>query len=143
VGAGRSRITLYSIGFASYYMVAGTARAVLRHRVGSWLIAAAAIKLAGYLYWTTVRPEFSSAVYDYVPNMLAVMVMGIMLKRRRRDPAGSWLTAGVAVSFLAAGVQLGGLTLAEHFNHNDLYHVVQMLALVMFYRGASRLQDVR
>lgn len=137
------RITLYSIGFASYYMVAGTARAALRHRIGSWLIVAAAVKLAGYLYWTTVRPEFRLAVYDYIPNMLAVLVMGLLLKRRRRDSAGSWLAAGVVVSFLAAGVQLSGLTLAEHFNHNDLYHVIQMLALVLFYRGASRLQDVR
>ncbi|MDA0206862.1 MAG: hypothetical protein O3A53_16985 [Acidobacteria bacterium] len=124
-------------------MAAGTARAVLRHRVGSWLIFAAAVKLAGYLYWTTVRPEFSMAVYDYVPNMLAVLVMGLILKRRLRDPAGSWLAAGVVVSFLAAGVQLSGLTLAENFNHNDLYHVIQMIALVLFYRGASRLQDVR
>ena len=137
------RITLYSIGVASYYMVAGTARAALRHQIGSWMILVAAVKLAGYLYWTTVRPEFSMAVYDYVPNMLAVLVMGMMLKRRRRDPAGFWLAAGVVVSFLAAGIQLSGLALAENFNHNDLYHVIQMLALVLFYRGASRLQDVR
>jgi hypothetical protein len=137
------RITLYSIGFASYYMVAGTARAALRHRVASWLIVVAAVKLAGYLYWTTVRPEFRMAVYDYVPGMAAVLVMGMMLKRRRRESAGSWLAAGVVVSFLAAGVQLSGLTLAENFNHNDLYHVIQMAALVLFYRGASRLQDIR
>ena len=137
------QITLYSVGFASYYMVAGTARAALRHRVGSWLIVVAALKLAGYLYWTTVRPEFSMAVYDYVPNMLAVLVMGLILTRRLRDPAGSWLAAGVVVSFLAAGVQLSGLTLAENFNHNDLYHVIQMIGLVLFYRGASRLQDIR
>lgn len=137
------RVTLYSIGVASYYMVAGTARAVLRHRIASWMIVVAAVKLAGYLYWTTVRPEFSLAVYDYVPNMLAVLVMGILLKRRRRDPSGFWLAAGVVVSFLAAGIQLSGLSLAENFNHNDLYHVVQMVALVMFYRGAARLQDVR
>ena len=137
------RITLYSIGIASFYMVAGTARAAMRHRIGTWFIAVAVVKLAGYLYWTTVRPKFSTAVYDYVPNMIAVLVMGMMLKRLRRDRAGSWLAAGVMVSFLAAAVQLSGLTLAQNFNHNDLYHVIQMIALVLFYRGASRLQDVR
>ena len=137
------RNTLYSIGFPSYYMVAGTARAAMRRRLGNWLIVVAAVKLAGYLYWTTIRPEFSLAVYDYVPNMLAVLVMGVMLKKRRRDPAGFWLAAGVVVSFFAAAVQQSGLTLAENFNHNDLYHVIQMVALVLFYRGASRLQDVR
>lgn len=137
------RITLYSIGVASYFMVAGTARAALRHRIGSWMIGVAALKLAGYLYWSTVRPEFSVAVYDYVPNMIVVLVMGVMLRRRRRDPAGLSLATGVVVSFLAAGIQQSGLALAEYFNHNDLYHVVQMFALVLFYRGASHLQDVR
>lgn len=137
------RTTLYAIGFASFYMVAGTARAALRTRIASWLILISAIKLVGFLYWTTLDPGFGKVVLDYVPNMIAVFVMGLMLRKRRRDRAGSWLAAGVIVSFIAAGIQVSGLTLHEHFNHNDLYHVIQMGALTLFYRGAAGLQDIR
>ena len=46
-------------------------------------------------------------------------------------------------STLRAGamVQASGFRLHEHFNHNDLYHVIQMVALVLLYRGAKRLQS--
>jgi hypothetical protein len=31
--------------------------------------------------------------------------------------------------------------LHRHFNHNDLYHVIQVAAMLLFYRGARRLTD--
>jgi hypothetical protein len=33
-----------------------------------------------------------------------------------------------------------GVGVTEHFNHNDLYHLVQMVALYFFYRGACVLR---
>lgn len=137
------RVTLYSIGIASFYMLTGTARAALRYRVASWVILVALIKLAVYLYRCSVTPSFHLAVYDYVPNMAAVLVMGVLLKKQYGDGSGIWIAAGVVISFVAAGVQLAGVTLHAHFNHNDLYHVIQMGSLVLFHRGASSLQDMR
>jgi hypothetical protein len=39
----------------------------------------------------------------------------------------------------AALVQRSGFALHRHFNHNDLYHVVQMLGTWLLYRGGSEL----
>jgi hypothetical protein len=52
-----------------------------------------------------------------------------------------WIVAGVALSAAAALVQASGFALHRHFNHNDLYHVIQLAAIVLFYRGARRLTD--
>jgi hypothetical protein len=41
----------------------------------------------------------------------------------------------------AALVQASGFALYRHFNHNDLYHVIQIAAMVLLYRGARRLTD--
>ena len=48
-----------------------------------------------------------------------------------------WLKAGLWVSL--AGLAIQQLRLAPHpnFNHNDLYHSVQAVALYCFYRGAK------
>jgi hypothetical protein len=46
------------------------------------------------------------------------------------------------VSCLAAAVQFNGIALHQHFNHNDLYHVVQMGGMYLFYRGALILKDL-
>jgi hypothetical protein len=53
------------------------------------------------------------------------------------------MVAGVAVSIAAAAVQASGLDLHQHFNHNDLYHLVQLGALLLYYRGVRLLTDRR
>ena len=53
----------------------------------------------------------------------------------------AWLIAGVLVSLVAGIVQARRLALHRHFNHNDLYHVIQMAALYAFYRGGALLVD--
>jgi hypothetical protein len=49
----------------------------------------------------------------------------------------------VALSVLGAGVQASGLALHRQFNHNDLFHVIQLAGSVAFYRGARCLRDRR
>ena len=45
------------------------------------------------------------------------------------------------VSVIAACVQASGFALHRHFNHNDLYHVIQIAAMVLFFIGCRRLRD--
>jgi hypothetical protein len=45
----------------------------------------------------------------------------------------------VGLSLLAGVVQQAQWSLSEHFNHNDVFHLIQALALVAFYAGGKRL----
>lgn len=49
-----------------------------------------------------------------------------------------WLTTLVLVVAVAAAVQQLHVSPTAAFNHNDLYHVLQLLALFGFYRAAQR-----
>jgi len=44
--------------------------------------------------------------------------------------------ASLATSVLGAGIQAAGLAPHPSFNHNDLFHVVQMGSLLLLARGA-------
>src|SRR5205823_9063677 len=59
----------------------------------------------------------------------------------RGDHASRWMLAGVAVSVLAAAAQASGFDPHPRFNHNDLYHAIQVAAMLLFYAGAARLRD--
>ena len=48
------------------------------------------------------------------------------------------MLGGVLMSLVAAIVQQAGWDLHRWFNHNDLYHAIQAVAIWMFYRGAMR-----
>ncbi len=134
------KATVFSIGLVSYFVVMGMARALFRGSALGAVRFAALLKLGAYWWWMAFHDEFRYVIYDYAPSLLASMLAGLWLWRMRAQPAGGWIAAGVVVSFLGAGVQLSGFALHEHFNHNDLYHVIQMAGLGLLYRGARHLE---
>ena len=76
-------------------------------------------------------------IYVVLDTGIALAVVAALHLWKRNGP----MLAGVAVSVIAGLVQASGLTLHEHFNHNDLYHVIQTVAVVLLYQGAKRLQS--
>lgn len=59
-----------------------------------------------------------------------------------RSDGLKWLKWGVVVTLVALAALVGRVSLHEHFNHNDLYHVIQMAGLYCLYRGARLLHGL-
>jgi hypothetical protein len=130
------KITTYSIGIVSFLFVAGTAKGFFgpkAARVWSWI---AGLKLVVFWLWMISHSDFLYLVIDYVPSLTAVFVFSIIAFLKEKNVSSPWLAAGVIVSFIGAGIQVGELSPHTFFNHNDLYHVIQMGALYLFFRGA-------
>ena len=51
----------------------------------------------------------------------------------------SWLKWGIAVSAFGFVIQKVGWEIHHHFNHNDLFHIIQIAGFWCFYEGARRL----
>lgn len=132
---------VYSIGIASFLMLSGTILASVPRAAGKWFLGAAVLQLAAYAVWMRTHDDFLYVIYDYAPAMVAVLVLQGFAAHTRRDPSARWIIAGVLVSFGAAGIQQSGFDIHQHFNHNDLYHIVQMGAVYLLYRGACLLRD--
>jgi Family of unknown function (DUF6962) len=60
----------------------------------------------------------------------------------RRKTGHRWLQRGLIVTLLGVAIEQSGWGLYTHFNHNDLYHVVQMAGLYCLYRGALILEGL-
>ena len=132
--------TLLVLGVASAGMVAGSALATAP---GIWrlaLLALAVAKLALYWAWVWRDDRFIWVVADTGSAFVLVALLHTLCWRA---PGSRWIVAGVAVSIAAAAVQASGLDLHRHFNHNDLYHLVQLAALLAYYRGVRVLADRR
>ncbi len=70
------------------------------------------------------------------------MVSGVLASSiSRNDESARWLVTGVLVTLLGFAVQQSRIQLPVNFNHNDIYHVVQIGALCLFFRGARLLKD--
>lgn len=122
------KATTLSVGVASFGMVAGSASAVTTGGLRSALIAFAAVKLIAYAAWMLYHDDFIWVVADTASALLIVAILHAWR-------FSGWILAGVAVSVLAGLAQASGFALHARFNHNDLYHVLQIAAMFLFYRG--------
>jgi hypothetical protein len=102
---------------------------------GKWRVAAA-FKLCASIGAAVVYPQFVVAIATYGLSLAAWLVAAVVA---RRPWARSILTA-VGISVLAAVVQQARISPAAFFNHNDLYHALQAVALFGFYRAGRRLR---
>jgi hypothetical protein len=72
----------------------------------------------------------------------AFMVAGTLTASiDRRSATAKWLLTGLAFSMAGLILLASGLALHKHFNHNDIYHSVQVFGLYFFYRGVLLLRD--
>jgi hypothetical protein len=112
------KATVMSVGLASFFLLAGTHRR---------LAVVAAVKLVVYLTWMTTHDDFLYVVADYG----ITLILGGSF-----HPAKKWVLGGIAVSILGALVQQARVTVDPYwFDYNDIYHVIQMVALWMLYRA--------
>lgn len=81
------------------------------------------------------KPEFIVAMADYGSAMIAWAFAAAMVLRPWRGP----ILTGVGLSMLAAVVQQAQWGLSRHFNHNDVFHLIQACALVAFYQAGKAL----
>lgn len=129
-----------ALGFTSFFMLTGTAFNSAGPRWRCWLLLLAGTKLLVYLVGTRSNGHFAYAIADYLIAMLLVL---IVLQRfpYRKNPGARWITAGIVVAIAATAVEATGYTPALGITHNDIYHLILMLALYLLYRGASLLKD--
>ena len=128
------KATTLSAGVASFGMLAGSSYAAFPPPLRAFVLTAALAKLAVYSVWMLSHDAF---IYVVIDTGIAFLIVAAIHLWKWNGP----LVAGVAVSIAGAAVQASGFGLHEHFNHNDLYHVIQIAALVLLYRGAKRLQS--
>lgn len=132
------KITLLSIGVAAYCATVATAQSRLASR---WIRATrivAGVKLGVYVAAVLSTDAFLTAIIDYSLAFGFVVAVYAVAWVRHGDTAAPWVVAGILTSFVAAGIQAMGIAPHPQFNHNDLYHVVQMVGMWLLYKGAGR-----
>lgn len=138
--AGLWLATYYAIGLANlFYLAGGVAAVVEPGPLRRGLEAAVLVRFVAYAAFLTAHRDFRYVLYDFGVTLAALIVLAMHPRVPRRGREG--LVFGVLASLAGAVVQRSGLALHPDFNHNDLFHVVQMVGLYFFYRAGRVLED--
>ena len=136
-------VTLGAIGLAALAAWVIGARLAFAPPVAGRLTALATAAFAAYgAVVLCGRQRFSVAVTNYLPA--AAFLFIVFARRAARDRERPVLAglAGIALTGLAAGVQHRRVTPhVPSVDHNTLYHLLQAVALVLFFRSARWLVE--
>lgn len=135
------RGALHAMALIGAGSVASVAFFAARGPVRTAILVFAGLKLLWFSFAVARRPEFRVAAADYGGALAILLAGGIYAWIRWSAPGTLLLVAGVGVSLVAGIVQAKRIGFHRHFNHNDLFHVMQMVALYLFYRGGLLLVD--
>ena len=143
-GAVLWRLTLLAIGGAAL-SVWGAGAHALGGPVASRVITAGRVLFTAYAAVVLfVTDAFAVAIAHYAPA--AVFLFGVLLRAWRRSRAHAALAGLLGLLVLAAGsfAQTARLALPPmHLTYNAVYHLFEMLALVLLYRAARWLSSAR
>lgn len=134
------RCSLAGVGLSNFFLVVAALNVTVPgSQLRAWIVAAA-LQLLIYLLWIASHDDFRAAIYDYIAGMAAILWFCWIAARRGGSVFARWMAAGIAVSVAASAIQVGRLAPSVHFNHNDLYHVIQTGAVVLFYQAFVRVE---
>jgi hypothetical protein len=132
--------TYVSIGAANFLLIAGVSLASSGPPLRTWQLAAALLKLI-VLAGCIAAVQLLRYVACDVAVTLAVLVVFASRSRRRGTQCARFILGGVAITVAGGIVQRMALAPHPSFNHNDLFHVMQMGGLYLLYRGGLLLTD--
>jgi len=133
--------TLFAIGLAALASWTIGAHLCLREKAARRVTALAALVFAGYMAVVLfVSQSFTVSIAHYLPAAAFVLMAFVQTWWRRRTQVLLVGIAGVVLTFVAAGVQQGGIGLHPlYFDHNALYHLIQALGLLLIFLTARGL----
>ena len=143
--AGRAmwKATLVATGVGSACLLAAVIVAGVAGPLRTVLAGVVIAKLVFYVWTVATKDSFNLVIVDYGTALVAAVLAAWLLRPSGLTPAVWWITAGVAVAVVAGAIQWARLAPHVHFNHNDLFHVVQMASLYLLYRGGLLLRDMQ
>jgi len=123
------------IGLANLLLLAGVVVALVPPRFRTLVLGALSLRFVAATILSMGR-GFTFVMGDIVLSLVLLLGLGLFFTLARPRPFGPWLLLAVVASFLGAFVQVSRLSPHPDFNHNDLFHVIQMGGIYFFYRAA-------
>ena len=135
------KLTVLSIGISCYFFLTASFSHIFPNSTVQWLKWIPLILLVVYCGTIVKNDSFSIVIMFYLSTMIFVLAMMMYSQFILKFNGSGWISIGILISFIAAGVQLKGFSLHKHFNHNDIYHIIQMAGMYYIYKGVLQIKD--
>lgn len=136
------KLTVLSVGFTALFFLLAAFSCIMTRETYTLLrwIPIVAVVIYGFAIWR--QSEFSQALKFFGPAMAFVLIVMIYIYVTTGDRGAGNIITGLVISFGGALLWSTRFSPHTHFNHNDLYHVIQMAGVWFIYRGGLAIQNI-
>ncbi len=135
--------TIFSIVTTSFFLYLALIHEFCSSHKKLWVTLVGIVTLFFYLnvfgflnvFHVNGQLSFMVAILSYAPAMFLHLVFNTLRYFHTHQLSTAYVCNGIILSFFGTLVQILKFAPHEHFNHNDLYHVIQMVALYMIFKG--------
>ena len=136
-------VTLVTMIAMSTFLLSAVAFNALEGRYKTVALSLIIVKAVVVLIWILNDTRFVIAIYDYGSSMACIAIMAILRLRGSWKKPGRWILSAIALSIVGSVIQIMKLAPHPHFNHNDVFHLIQLAGNWLFYRAALVSDDRR
>jgi uncharacterized protein DUF6962 len=129
------KATICCIGLGGFFMVASAAFLATAGFPRWILLIGAGLQFVAFGIWVIRDDDFRYVIYDYGAAMLLTLALFCWASYRRLSRNAPWIAASVLLTLAGSAFQVSGFDLHRNFNHNDAYHIIQIGAGWLLYRG--------
>jgi hypothetical protein len=135
-------LAIFSTVFGVVLLRSRIHRGSLLWSIGFLSLAAAGLTGGSFHGFRLIMSESAHRSLWNITCLLIGASAGFMISGAMTGPLSrygkntKWHAAGLAVSIFGLVIQQGHFSLHPSFNHNDMFHCVQIIALWCFFRGA-------
>lgn len=133
------RATLLLSAPVGFFLLVAAAYGIAAPLPRAGLLVFAVGKLVAVLVALLRSARFAWVAYDSGVSLIVLgLAVGGRVVAEGGSPGSGWILAGVVLSLAGAWVQQRGWRRDRHFDHNDVFHLVQAVACLLFFRGAGQ-----
>jgi hypothetical protein len=134
-------VTLVTMITMSAFLLSAVTFSALEGRHKTVALSVILVKAVAVLIWILNDTRFVITICDYGFSMVCITVMATLRLRGSWKNPGRWILSAIALSIVGSVIQI--MKIAPHplFNHNDVFHLIQLAANWFFYRAALVSED--
>ncbi len=133
------KMTMFFVGFSGWLFSIAASIFFFSPDIYDWVRWILILSFIIYTLWLYKDDRFIIVILYYLPLMIFIMA-GMFFHFFALNSTGSMAVAiGILVSLGGAGIQASGFSIHTHFNHNDLFHIIQMIGYVLMFQGGMEI----
>jgi hypothetical protein len=131
------KVVPISTGIAALCLGSAGAITWFRRRARLLALVILSVEFVACVIAAVISNSFMVAAIDYVPVLLLLLIGSLRTWGRS---ASRLVAIGIVISFIAFGVQVSSLRVGG-LDHNDIFHMVQAVAMYLLYLGGAGLGE--